>query len=49
MGAGRRAAASMKRYLGLADPAPLSDPAERIGALFGLPGVERNFVRLRVA
>jgi glutamate synthase (NADPH/NADH) small chain len=43
MGAGRRAARSMKEYLGLAAPAGLS------GTPFGMPPNERNFVRLRFA
>ena len=45
MGAGRRAARSMKDYLGLAESAP----APASGGLFGLPPDQRNFVRLRVA
>jgi glutamate synthase (NADPH) small chain len=46
MGAGRRAARSMKAYLGIAD-----DPAapEAVGTLFGIPLTERNFVRVRTA
>ncbi len=45
MGAGRRAARSMKDYLGLSDPSAPSAP----GSLFGIPCDERNFVRLRIA
>ena len=45
MGAGRRAARSMKAYLGLSDAAP----AAAAGGVFGLPPGQRNFVRLRVA
>ena len=45
MGAGRRAARSMKDYLGLSDPSAPSAP----GGLFGIPREERNFVRLRIA
>jgi glutamate synthase (NADPH/NADH) small chain len=49
MGAGRRAARSMKRYLGLRD---VSTPVPAVsgtgdGRLFGLPVSERNFVRVR--
>ena len=47
MGAGRRAARSMKAYLGLSAPAHV--PADRSAGLFGLPQGQRNFVRLRVA
>jgi len=44
MGAGRKAAASMKAYLGIRDEAaPV--PA---GMLFGIPLGERNFARLRL-
>jgi glutamate synthase (NADPH/NADH) small chain len=44
MGAGRKAAASMKAYLGLRDSAPSYDGGgER---LFGIPRDERNFARL---
>jgi glutamate synthase (NADPH/NADH) small chain len=46
MGAGRRAARSMKAYLGLSDPAAARAPGE---PLFGLAPDQRNFVRLRVA
>ena len=45
MGAGRRAARSMKAYLGLSDP----PPGEASAPPFGLPPGQRNFVRLRVA
>ncbi len=45
MGAGRRAARSMKAYLGIRDPAPAA--AER--TLFGIDSRERNFVRVRAA
>lgn len=45
MGAGRKAAASMKAYLGIRD-AVASMPA---GTLFGIPQGERNFARLRLA
>jgi glutamate synthase (NADPH/NADH) small chain len=47
MGAGRRAAGSMKNYLGLADPAPPHTPGDLTGTLFGIPREVRNFVRLR--
>jgi glutamate synthase (NADPH/NADH) small chain len=47
MGAGRKAAASMKAYLGLRDSAPTYDGGgER---LFGIPSDERNFARLTTA
>jgi glutamate synthase (NADPH/NADH) small chain len=49
MGAGRRAARSMKRYLGLRDasaPVPVAFGTGE-GRLFGLPPSERNFVRVR--
>jgi glutamate synthase (NADPH/NADH) small chain len=47
MGAGRKAAASMKAYLGLRDSAPTYDGGgER---LFGIPVDERNFARLTTA
>jgi len=45
MGAGRRAAASIKAYLGLG-PASAEEIAER---LFGIPAGERNYVRVRIA
>jgi glutamate synthase (NADPH/NADH) small chain len=43
MGAGRKAAASILAYLGVAVPA--SPPA----APFGLPAGQRNFLRLQAA
>ena len=49
MGAGRRAAHSMKEYLGLSGPAGEPAPGEPSPGLFGLPRDQRNFVRLRVA
>jgi len=45
MGAGRRAARSMKAYLGIRDP-ERADPG---GTLFGIDLRERNFARIRVA
>jgi glutamate synthase (NADPH/NADH) small chain len=50
MGAGRKAAASMKAYLGIRDAA-LAYPADRSGAdtFFGFDARERNFARVRVA
>jgi glutamate synthase (NADPH/NADH) small chain len=45
MGAGRKAAASMKAWLGIRDAADTS-PA---GTLFGIDLRERNFARLRIA
>jgi len=51
MGAGRKAARSMKAYLGLRDmDAPyVSEGRSGAGALFGIDLKERNFVRVRVA
>lgn len=47
MGAGRRAAASMKAYLGIRDSAlPYGAGA---GSLFGIDLKERNFARVRIA
>ena len=43
MGAGRRAARSMKRYLGLRD----AHEAPAGGTLFGIDLAERGFVRVR--
>jgi len=45
MGAGRKAARSMKAYLGIRDP-ERADPG---GTLFGIDVRERNFARIRVA
>jgi glutamate synthase (NADPH/NADH) small chain len=49
MGAGRKAARSMKEYLGIRDTESVyrdaDDPARH--ALFGIPAGERNFTRLR--
>ena len=49
MGAGRRAAAAMKTYLGLAEPAPGRASGDLANTLFGIPYESHNFVRLRVA
>jgi glutamate synthase (NADPH/NADH) small chain len=51
MGAGRKAARSMKAYLGLRDTnAPYAGDAKSgAGTLFGIDLRERNFVRVRVA
>jgi glutamate synthase (NADPH) small chain len=51
MGAGRKAARSMKAYLGLRDvDAPYAGEATRpAGKRFGIDGRERNFVRIRLA
>ena len=51
MGAGRRAARSMKTYLGLPDPdAPYRGDARDGGTrLFGIDARERNFVRVHLA
>jgi len=43
MGAGRKAAASMKVYLGIRDPAQPEESAR----IFGIDARERNFVRVR--
>jgi glutamate synthase (NADPH/NADH) small chain len=45
MGAGRKAARSMKAYLGIRD----AERAEPGGTLFGIDLRERNFARIRVA
>jgi glutamate synthase (NADPH/NADH) small chain len=45
MGAGRKAARSMKAWLGLRDPVPVESP----GTLFGIDLREHNYVRLRAA
>jgi glutamate synthase (NADPH/NADH) small chain len=51
MGAGRKAARSMKAYLGLrdADAPYASEGKGKTGKLFGIDLKERNFVRIRVA
>ena len=51
MGAGRKAARSMKAYLGLrdADSPYVGDVASGAGTLFGIDLRERNFVRVRAA
>jgi glutamate synthase (NADPH/NADH) small chain len=51
MGAGRKAARSMKAYLGLrdADAPYVGDSTGGTGRCFGIDGRERNFVRIRVA
>jgi glutamate synthase (NADPH/NADH) small chain len=47
MGAGRKAARSMKAYLGIRDPGlPYVSGA---GTLFGIDARERNFARVRIA
>jgi glutamate synthase (NADPH/NADH) small chain len=45
MGAGRKAARSMKAYLGIRD----AERADTGGTLFGIDLRERNFARIRVA
>jgi glutamate synthase (NADPH/NADH) small chain len=50
MGAGRKAARSMQRHLGIRDPSltySSADPTS--GTLFGIDARERNFVRVRIA
>jgi glutamate synthase (NADPH/NADH) small chain len=51
MGAGRKAARSMKAYLGIRDPGLpyVSGDAGGAGTLFGIDTRERNFARVRVA
>jgi glutamate synthase (NADPH/NADH) small chain len=51
MGAGRKAARSMKAYLGIRDTARgySSGDAAGAGTLFGIDTRERNFARVRVA
>jgi glutamate synthase (NADPH/NADH) small chain len=51
MGAGRRAARSMKEYLGIRDygAAAVAEAAQSGGMLFGIDHRERNFTRIRVA
>jgi glutamate synthase (NADPH/NADH) small chain len=51
MGAGRRAARSMKAYLGIRDTSTVyvHERAEMDGMLFGIPAAERNFSRIRIA
>ncbi len=51
MGAGRRAARSMKAYLGIRDSAEVyaQKAAEPTGELFGIAAGERNFARIRLA
>jgi glutamate synthase (NADPH/NADH) small chain len=49
MGAGRKAARSMKRYLGIRDYGVDSVAATAPGTLFGIDLRERNFARIRVA
>lgn len=48
MGAGRKAARSMKAYLGIRDPARILHE-EGAGTFFGIDAGERNFARVRVA
>jgi len=51
MGAGRKAAASIKAYLGIRDSATVYDPerTDLDGMLFGIDLAERNFARVRLA
>ena len=51
MGAGRRAAESIKAYLGIHDSETVYRPPRKglEGTLFGIDETERNFVRLRLA
>jgi glutamate synthase (NADPH/NADH) small chain len=50
MGAGRRAARSMKTYLGIRDTdLPYASETKEGGKLFGIDLRERNFARVRIA
>jgi len=51
MGAGRKAACSMKAYLGIRDSSTIyaAPPEQTAGALFGIEAEEKNFVRIRLA
>jgi glutamate synthase (NADPH/NADH) small chain len=49
MGAGRRAARSMKAYLGIRDAGLPYIGGDGAGTLFGIDTRERNFARVRVA
>jgi len=51
MGAGRKAARSMKAYLGLRDTdvVYLDEGTDGVGKLFGIDRAERNYARVRVA
>ncbi|MCM2253064.1 MAG: NADPH-dependent glutamate synthase, partial [Ramlibacter sp.] len=49
MGAGRKAAAGMKAYLGIRDPLLGYRPADGADTFFGIAAAERNFARVRVA
>jgi glutamate synthase (NADPH/NADH) small chain len=49
MGAGRKAARSMKAYLGIRDPGLPYIGSEGAGTLFGIDARERNFARVRIA
>jgi glutamate synthase (NADPH/NADH) small chain len=51
MGAGRKAARSMKAWLGIRDTATvyLPEGATAAGRLFGIDVTEKNFARVRVA
>jgi len=49
MGAGRKAAASMKAYLGIRDPMAAYRAPDGADTFFGIAARERNFARVRVA
>ena len=49
MGAGRKAARSMKAYLGLRDSEVVYAQETLVDALFGFPESERNYARVRIA
>jgi glutamate synthase (NADPH/NADH) small chain len=51
MGAGRKAARSMKSYLGIKDPESVYHPEAKgsDGRIFGIDIEEKNFCRIRLA
>ena len=49
MGAGRKAARSMKAYLGIRDSGLPYSKGDGAGTLFGIDTSERNFARVRIA
>jgi glutamate synthase (NADPH) small chain len=48
MGAGRKAARSMKAYLGIRDPELAYRDSQGAGTFFGIDTRERNFARVRL-
>jgi glutamate synthase (NADPH/NADH) small chain len=49
MGAGRRAAKSMKAFLGLREPDAFYAAGGKVVKHFGIDEKEKNFVRIRIA